>query len=272
MSLTRNQWINVALVVPVVLVNVFAVYGQAGWALDHLFSKGPDAARIGLAVMFAVTVESVGVYLAAEAHFALMAGDAALRLRVAAGTVAALVGGLNYHHYAPTLDPNTPAVTFAVMSAISPHLWAIRSRSLRRAELRAAGLIDARTVRFSVARWVLWFRPTWTAYRHAVWVGEQDPMKAIELTTPETVEDRPPPAVSDVAVTVEPAKTAPKPDADRARIVNAIVRDIRAGKPVSARSVRSTHRIGHAKASEYVTEARERVAQGQVVAINGGHQ
>lgn len=268
MNVTRNQWGNIALVVPVVLVNVFAVVGQAGWALDHLFGDGRLA--VAAAVMFAVTVESVGVFLAAEAHRSLMAGDAALRLRLASYLVAGLAGALNYHHFAPTLAPNTSAVTFGAMSAISPWMWAIRSRSLRRAELRAAGLIDPRTVRFSTARWLLWFRPTWEAYRRAVWLGEQDPLKAINLTAPEdatvTVEPLPAPAVE----APKPA-LAVKPDPDRSRVLAAIVRDINKGAKPSIRSVKAAHKVGTDTARELIAEATERAEASRVVPI-GGHQ
>src|SRR5690242_14467367 len=56
-----------ALAVPLILVNSAAIYGQQGWAYDHL---GHQRA---LALMFAVAIESIGIYLAAEAHAALMA-------------------------------------------------------------------------------------------------------------------------------------------------------------------------------------------------------
>ena len=66
----RHRTQTLALIVPLLLVNSAALYGQAGWAYDHL-----GHSRF-VAVLFAAAVESIGVYLAAEAHGALMAGDA----------------------------------------------------------------------------------------------------------------------------------------------------------------------------------------------------
>jgi hypothetical protein len=50
-----------ALLVPLVLVNAAAVYGQAGWALQHL------AGGLVVALLFAAAVESIGIYLSLEA-------------------------------------------------------------------------------------------------------------------------------------------------------------------------------------------------------------
>ena len=166
---------NTALVVPLVLVNAFAMYGQGQWALVHI------ASGLAIAGAFAVALESIAVYLAYEAHAALMAGDAALRLRLASYAAGMLVGGLNYEVHAPDWAPNPAAVTFAAMSAVSPWLWSIRSRSMHRDQLRSAGLIDPRSVRFSAARWLLYPVRTFRAFRRAVWVGVVDPAVAVGL-------------------------------------------------------------------------------------------
>jgi hypothetical protein len=167
---------DAALAVPILLVNGFAVYGQAVWAVGHLPGGWP------VAWLFAAALESVGIYLAVEAHAALMAGDAALGRRLASYAVAGLVGFLNWLHWAgPGGQPTVRAAVFAGFSAVSPWLWAIRSRSLRRSQLRAAGLIDPRTVRFAAARWLLYPVRTFRAFRLAVWEAEQDPARAIAL-------------------------------------------------------------------------------------------
>ena len=200
----------IALIIPLVLVNIVAVYGQVAWARTNLH------AGLAVALLFAGALESVGVYLAAEAHAALMAGDAALRLRLASYTVALIVGALNYQHWAgPGGSPTPAAVAFGSLSAISPWLWAVRSRSLRRADLRALGLIDPRTVRFSSARWLLHFGRTWRAFRLAVWAGETDPARAVALLDPPAPSPaRPNPAPAAPERPVEPP--AP-PTAARAR-------------------------------------------------------
>lgn len=166
----------VALAVPLVLVNSAAVYGQAGWAYEHLVQSWI------LAALFAAALESIGVYLAAEAHAALMAGDASLRLRLGSYAVGGLVGVLNYAHFSGVgFAPNALAITFGALSSISPWLWAIRSRSLNRDRLRLLGLVDPRAVRFSPLRWLLHFGRTWRAFRAAVWAGVTDPLAAIAL-------------------------------------------------------------------------------------------
>ena len=162
-----------ALAVPLLLVNGWAVYGQAAWAYDHLLPS-----RVA-AVVFAATVESIAVYLAYEARTALLAGDSSFRLRVASYVAALAAGAMNYSHYAPAWDePNAAALIFAVLSALSPWLWAIRTRSQRRGDLRAAGLVDARAAHFSAARWLHFPRRTWRALRRSIDASVQDPQSA----------------------------------------------------------------------------------------------
>jgi hypothetical protein len=163
-----------ALALPLLLVNAAAVYGQAGWAHDHLIRNWLIAA------LFAAAVESIGVYLAFEAHAALMAGDASARLRAGSYLIGALAGVLNYAHFAAAGYRPTPlAVTFAALSSISPWLWAIRSRSMNRARLRELGQVDPRAVRFSLLRWALFPFRTVRAFRVAVWHGIVTPAEAV---------------------------------------------------------------------------------------------
>lgn len=165
---------NAALVIPLLLVNTAAVYGQQGWAYDHL---GHD--RL-IAILFATAVESIGVYLAAEAHAALMAGDASARLRLGSYLVGLLVGTLNFAHFASHgYRANPVALTFGLLSSISPLLWSIRSRSLNRDRLRELGQVDPRAVRFSILRWVLFPIRTGSAFRAAVWAGVVQPAEAV---------------------------------------------------------------------------------------------
>jgi Protein of unknown function (DUF2637) len=163
----------VPLVVPIILVNAFAVFGQSAWALSNITSNRT------VAVLFAAALESTAIYLAYEAHVSLMSGDAALKLRLSSYGIAALVGALNYSHWSDHWAPNAKSVVFAGFSIVSPWLWSIRSRSMRRADLRAQGLIDPRSVRFSAARWTLYPVRTFRAFRRAVWDGTVDPSAAI---------------------------------------------------------------------------------------------
>jgi hypothetical protein len=181
----RTAWTRrVALVVPLVLVNATAIYGQAAWAWDHLvppaLRTGTPAAGIAICLLFAATVESVGIYLAYEAHAALMEDQAAGMLRTGSYLVALVVGALNYAHFAtqPGYRPNPLAVTFGLLSSLSPWLWAIRSRSLHRASLLARGLVDPRSVRFTLNQRLLYPVASFRAYRMAVWNGVSNPTQA----------------------------------------------------------------------------------------------
>lgn len=174
----RAGWAPSALLaVPLVLVNAVAVHGQWTWAMGNVADGHPLIAGV-----FAAALESIGVYLAYEAHRALLAGDASGKLRAGSYIVALLVGALNYdNHSGPGHSPTTQAVAYGALSAISPWLWAIRSRSIHRDELRAKGLIDPRAPKFSTARWLHFPGRTLGALRAGVWAGVTDPAAAIAL-------------------------------------------------------------------------------------------
>jgi hypothetical protein len=185
--------------VPVVLVNAVAFAGQLAFLRTHL--PWPSAGQ----VLVAVTLESVAVYLAWQAHLALAADDSALRLRLAAYGFAAVIGVMNYSHYmAAHWRPTFAAVTFGLMSVSSPWLWSVHSRRASRDALKAKGLIEPHAVRLGATRW------TWHPWRsakvmwHATWLGENDPAKAIALAEPVQPDVPPPPAA---APDKEPDKT-----------------------------------------------------------------
>lgn len=173
-----------ALLVPLVLVNASAIFGQAGWAFDHLVSATFRAEHLTTAVLvsvlFAGAVESIGVYLAWEAHSALMADQAAGLLRMGSYAVGLLVGTLNYLHFAGDGgSPTAQAVTFGALSSLSPWLWAIRSRSLNRGRLAELGLIDERGVKLSSNRklWHPWRSIGVMSW--AAWAGVTNPAAAV---------------------------------------------------------------------------------------------
>jgi hypothetical protein len=169
---------------PLVLVNIVAVYGQYGWAEANLPGITVGGSTFPLwAVLFAAALESIAIYLSYEAHKARMAGDSSAKLWAAAYGVAFLAGALNYWHLADpvTHQPTPAAVAFAAMSLLSPWLWGIRSRSMNREQLRKLDLIEPRAVKFSAARWVLFPRATFAAFKAAVWAGETNPRAAVAL-------------------------------------------------------------------------------------------
>lgn len=161
--------------IPVILVNSVAFGAQLGFWRVHV-------PLLLEAVLVALALESIAIYLAWQAHLAQLADDTALRLRLAAYGMALLIGALNYSHFdGPGWRPTVPAVTFGMMSAISPWLWSVHSRRASRDALKAKGLIEPHAVRLGATRW------TWHLIRsakvmfRATWTGENDPAKAIAL-------------------------------------------------------------------------------------------
>jgi hypothetical protein len=170
---------RIAAAVPVVLVNIVAFSGQLAFLREHL-----PWLPIGQ-VLMAVTLESVAVYLAWQAHLAALANDSALRLRLAAYGFALVIAAMNYSHYAgPGWSPTFAAIAVALCSAASPWLWGIHTRRVSRDQLMATGLIEPHALRLGATRWF------WHGYRSvrvmwsATWHGETDPAKAIGAVYP----------------------------------------------------------------------------------------
>jgi hypothetical protein len=140
--MTAHRGRALAAAIPVVLVNAVAFAGQLAFLHEHL--PWPLLGQ----VMMAVALESIAVYLAFHAHAAQLANDSALRLRLASYGFAAVIGAMNYSHYAgPGWRPTFPAVAVGLMSASSPWLWAIHSRRVSRDALLASGLIEPHALR-----------------------------------------------------------------------------------------------------------------------------
>lgn len=164
-----------ALLVPLVLVNAAAIWGQAGWAYNHVTEPAWDAAfRVALALTFAGAVESIGIYLAWESHEARMAGQPSGMLRYASFGMGILAGWLNYDHFHGTM-----AIAFAALSASSPFLWAVWSSARNRRRLAELGELDARGVRLGAARkfWHPW--RSLQVVRWAAWEGVSSPAEAV---------------------------------------------------------------------------------------------
>lgn len=172
-ALNRRAWLAAG---PVVLVNLVAFFGQLAFLRTHLHWPWPGQ------ILVAVALESVAVYLAYHAHLAQLANDSALRLFAASRGFAAVIGAMNYSHYAaPHWRPTFAAVAFGLMSASSPWLWGVHSHRESRDDLMARGLVEPHAIRLGATRW------TWHAWRsarvtwHATWKGETDPAAAIAL-------------------------------------------------------------------------------------------
>lgn len=169
------------LLLPLVLVNAAAVWGQAGWAYERVTPRlvAEVTARVVLSLLFALSIESIGVYLSWEAHMARMNNEAAGLLQAAAYGVGAVAGWLNWDHWHVPGEDISAAVVFALLSAISPWLWAVWSRARNRARLAELGMTDPRGVKLSTSRkfWhpILSLR----VVRWAAWSGEVNPGRAV---------------------------------------------------------------------------------------------
>jgi hypothetical protein len=176
MSATVNNRAHLAAaVIPLLLVNSIAVFGQLAFIRTHI--HWPLAGD----VMFAAALESVAVYLAYHAHVALIANDSAMRLRLASYSFGLLIGVLNYSHYAHGWRPGFEAVAVGLLSASSPWLWGIHSRRQSRDALLAAGLIEPHAVRLGSSRWLWHPVRSIRVMNAATWAGEQDTARAIAL-------------------------------------------------------------------------------------------
>ena len=191
--------------VPIVLVNAVAFCGQLAFLRVHL--PWPLAGQ----VLVAVTLESVAVYLAWQAHLALIAADSALRLRLAAYAFAAVIGVMNYSHYmAAGWRPTFAAVTFGLMSVSSPWLWSVHSRRVSRDALLAVGDIEPHAVRLGMTRWAWHPARSCRVMFRATWLGVTKPSDAIVLPA---IDATPPlPVVADGAGESDPAKKDDKRD------------------------------------------------------------
>jgi hypothetical protein len=160
------------LFLPLLMVNTAAVWGQSGWFHSHV---SPHVWT--LAIALAVAVESIGIYLSQEAHDARMNDQAAATLQFAAYAVGFVAAGLNYSHFIG--QGVATAVTFALMSAISPWLWSVRSRSMNRKRLTELGQSDKRGVKLSTSRkiWHPWM--SLQVIRWAAWAGVTNPDDAV---------------------------------------------------------------------------------------------
>jgi hypothetical protein len=157
-------------VLALVLVNAFAVSGQASWAYAALGRSWPVAAA------FAATLESIALFLTYEASKAMLNNDRSGTLRLFAYAVGLLVGVMNYAaHAGPQWRPTATAIAFGLLSTLSSWLWMTHTRGVHQAELRDAELIDPRTVKLPLMLWLMYPMKAVRMLRLAVWNGENSP-------------------------------------------------------------------------------------------------
>lgn len=252
--------------VPIILVNTVAFLGQFGYLRVKL--PWPLAGQL----LVAVTLESIAVYYAWQAHLAAKAHDSALRLRLAAYGLALVIGAMNYSHYClPGWRPTVAAVTFGLMSAISPWMWSAYSRRESRPELKAQNLIEAHAVRLGLTRW------TWHPIRstrvmsRATWAGVTRPAEAIRLLDPpvsQAAAPQAPPPASEAQPPWEPELAAAQDNAEE-KLIRKLVQ---AGHPVlSIRAISRHPEHPRAHMSEPTKRRDAREIRAKVLTRLDGH-
>lgn len=170
---TVRRVINVGvLLLPLVSVNAFATFGQVSFALEEV--QHTELRKIGggvpPALLWAVALESIALFLAHHAAKALRRGDSAAAKQAAAYGVAMFVAALNFaHFYGPSVAALSVASGFGLASAISPWLWGIHNRSVHRDELADRGEIPRRGLKLSPERWFWHPIRSIRVKRHASW-------------------------------------------------------------------------------------------------------
>lgn len=118
------------LAVVLVLVNSAAIWGQAGWALDHIVPPGWHwLAGLALSLGFAAALELIGVFLATMADESESRDLPAGGVRLMSYAVGLFSGALNFSHFLGVTF--AAAVAFGFLSAVSPFLWGIYARVRR---------------------------------------------------------------------------------------------------------------------------------------------
>lgn len=172
-------------VLPLLLINAGAAYAQGAYAYEEIAPAAWNTpSRVTFAVAFAAALESIAVYVQWHAHDALLlkAHATAAALRRASWGIAAVVGAINYAHFADGVQPTAAAVAFALLSLLSPWLWGLHTRRAQHVQLLAedSNLIDHAGVEFSPQRRRAFPIRSWQAKRWAIDHGERDPLRAWE--------------------------------------------------------------------------------------------
>jgi hypothetical protein len=162
------------MVVPLLLINMAALYGQVSFAYETIAPpEWTTAAKVVLACGVAAAIESVALYVSWHAMDALLLKSygTAARLRRTAYLIAFAVGLMNYSHFTSSLfAPTAAAITFGLLSLVSPWLWGLHARRERHVQLMSEDrkLIDDAGVEFSPERWKAFPLRAFMARRYAL--------------------------------------------------------------------------------------------------------
>jgi hypothetical protein len=179
---TRHRGATVQAVAPLLVVNALAVYGQLAYAYESIAPHAwPVLFRVLLAIGFATATESVALYVQWHAHDALLLKShaTARQLRRWSFLIAAVMGALNYSHFAPRLaHPTAAAIAFGLLSLLSPWMWGLHTRRAARVQLLKERRADEGGAEFSSERRRAFPVHTWRARRYSIWNNIPDPKDA----------------------------------------------------------------------------------------------
>lgn len=247
--------------VPLAVVNSTAMYGQVAAGYEYLTPAGtPAAAKLGVAVLVAAAAEIIALYVGWHAHDALLRSDSrtAGRLRRASYLIAAVIGAVNYSHFAgPHLAPTWAAIVFGLMSTLSPWLWGLHSRRAQHVQLSAEGRADTAGAVFSGERIRAFPIRSWKARRWSIDHGVSDPVTAWEGFRASQQEEGctcQVKALPSVPSAAELAGMTTKDRNDAAR--RTYLAAVAAGIPVTPRLLASAYGLSRRWASDRIREAR----------------
>jgi hypothetical protein len=170
-------------VLPLLLVNVAGLVGQSIWTYQQLikfFLADHHKVAVVAAVLMGIAVESIAVYLAIQAHSAMMADQASGGLRMASYAVGGAMAAINFTHFSSApVNSEALGFMFGTASLVSPWLWAVDSKAAYRAQLAARGIVDPRGVKLSSVRKIAAPVRSIKVWMWAAWAGETDPLRAV---------------------------------------------------------------------------------------------
>lgn len=165
---------------PLVIISGLAITGQYGSFSEYLKPTFSGFSGI-VAVLMALGLEFIALFLGLHALKALRRKDSATGLLLSATVVAGLVAYLNFDHYQnPDGTASIASYAFALFSFIAPFLWRVKIRSDHRDELAQNGEIDKRGLKLPRVMWAMHPIKSFKVYRFAAWTGQRDVELAVK--------------------------------------------------------------------------------------------
>lgn len=221
---STSPWKRAPFILPLVLVNAAALVGQSIWTYQQLsahFLTSHRGLAVASAILMGLAVESIAIYLAVQAHSAMMADQASGGLRLGSYLVGGSMAVVNFTHFSSAPVSSVPlGAMFGVASLLSPWLWAVDSKAAHRAQLAARGIVDPRGVKLSTVRKISAPIRSLRVFMWAAWAGETDPARAVRGW--ESTRQSIPQSTQTVQAraTIEVAQSVPAPAIEAAESAN----------------------------------------------------